>query len=290
MRWIIAFAGLLTLAGCAATPRASVRSDKPVPLQYLPALAGDYFAINSVPVGRKLHIYVRLPEDYAKYPDRIYPTVYLLDGDSTFPMLAPEHLFLTYDEKLPEAVVVGIAYGGFGEGVNFRNYDFREVMPDGSPGGAAKFLSFLSDELIPKVESEFRADVSRRILVGQSRGAGFVVESAASRPALFWGRIASNPGLGHSRALKVPDLAAMPAGHRLIVTSGTRDRADLRAGALVWRDAIARLPGSADHLEMIDIPGGTHAASLTQAYRAGMLRLFGINPDTPAASETSTGN
>ena len=90
-----------------------MRSQAPatVPLDYLPALKGDYFPLRSAEAGHPYHIYVRLPEGYDADPSRHYPVVYLLDGDSLFPIVAASHLFLTIDDKIPEAVIVGIAYG-----------------------------------------------------------------------------------------------------------------------------------------------------------------------------------
>lgn len=93
--------------------------------------------LQSRAVERTFHIYVRLPEGYSESSDP-YPVVYLLDGDSLFPILAANHLFLTYDESLAEAVVVGIAYGSFDPSVNKRGFDFSAAAPDASPeqGGA----------------------------------------------------------------------------------------------------------------------------------------------------------
>lgn len=102
---------LAILSPAAGAARAA---DAVVPLDHLPALSGGYFQIQSAAVGRPFHIYVRLPENYARAPNAVYPVVYLLDGDSLFPILAANHLFLHYDENLAEAVVVGVAYGGSG--------------------------------------------------------------------------------------------------------------------------------------------------------------------------------
>jgi len=185
------FAAILALA--LASPCARAQTAPVVPLDHLPALAGDYLRIESRALGRPFHIYVRYPDGYAREPRRRYPIVYLLDGDSLFPILAPSHLFLTYDEQLPEAIVVGIAYGGFDPAINRRDDDFTEP-------GAAAFQHFLKTELIPLVERRYRADPARRILFGQSRGGGFVLYSAFTDPDLFWGRIASNPSFDPGRA------------------------------------------------------------------------------------------
>lgn len=274
MRFLVTILGALAFA---LQPNAA-RSQATGPIKFLPALAGDYFALDSESLGRRMHVFVRLPEAYAKEPNKKYPVVYLLDGDSLFPMLAPQHLFLHYDEGLPDAIVVGIAYGGFEPGVNMRHLDFRPVLDDGSPGGSARFLQFLESELLPRVERQWRADAERRILFGQSRGGSFALYAAYERSRLFHGFVASNPGReANSRLLYGMD-RTKPQGDGqgwLIVTSGSRDRDYLRETALQWEQQIAGKPGLPWRAHFIDLAGGTHAASVPQAYRASMLKILG---------------
>src|SRR3954464_8469668 len=116
--------GALLVAGCDPV------GFQHAPLNYLPSLAGDYFPLKSAAMGSTYHIYVRYPEGYASKPEAKYPIVYLLDGDSAFPLIAPQHLFLTYDDKLPEAIIVGIAYGSFAPPVNHREIDFGARAAD----------------------------------------------------------------------------------------------------------------------------------------------------------------
>ena len=135
-------------------PAASDGAGVQGPLAHLPALKGDYFPLTDRGSGRVHHIFVRYPEGYDAAAPTRYPVVYVLDGDSLFPLLAPTHLFLHYDEQLPEAIIVGIAYGGFDPAVNRRNTDFTAPGPDATPeqGGAPGFLAFLRDRLVPEVE------------------------------------------------------------------------------------------------------------------------------------------
>src|SRR5690606_33241763 len=70
-------------AGHAAPDRGAL------PLDHLPALRGGYFPLVDEASGRSHHVYVRLPEDYEAAPERHWPVVVLLDGDSLFPLLAP---------------------------------------------------------------------------------------------------------------------------------------------------------------------------------------------------------
>ena len=195
MRRLFVLAALLLLAACQTAPKSQPKLTV-VPLNHLPALAGDYFSVASKETGTSYHIYVRLPEGYEANPEKKYPVVYLLDGDSLFPLLAPTQLFLTYDDNLPEVVLVGIAYGGFDTSINRRDIDFSATSNNQErPAGAPKFLQFLTNELLPLTEQRYRTDPGQRILIGQSRAAYFVIYSAFADPALFKGRIASNPGM-----------------------------------------------------------------------------------------------
>ncbi len=253
------------------------------PISFLPGIAGDYFPLDSAAVGRQFHIFVKLPESYASDPSRSFPLVVLLDGDTLIPMIAPQHLLLTYDEAVPEAIVVGIAYGGLGMDVNMRHIDFRSVLPDGKPGGAPDFLHMLEQELLPDLVARYRIDADRRMLYGQSRGGSFVLYAAHQRPDLFYGFIASNPATeGDGRLYGTTQAAPARKGNGLlVVASGTRDRAPLRAAALDWQQVMAGRSDWPWGAELVSIEGGTHSASAGRAYRAGILRAFGMADSAP---------
>lgn len=265
--------GLLLLA---TAPHAYAQQVAEVP--FPAALRGDAFRLESATLGRGFDIYVRLPLDYDP-EGPAYPVVYLLDGDSLFPILAANHLFLTYDEGLPEAVVVGIAYGGFDPSVNRRGLDFQspdESLP-ADQAGAEAFHIFLTDELLPIIEGRFNVDPGRRVLFGQSRGGNLVLYSAVAHPDVFWGRIASNPSLTPGMGSIVGGAASAGRDNlKVAVTSGERDRADLRPEAAFWVETWAGRdwPERPWQVRLIPIAGGTHAANAPDAYRAGMLWLF----------------
>ncbi len=272
--------GLCLLALLTGAPAAVASAQDVTPLDHLPALRGDYFRIDSAATGRPYHIYVRYPEGYDPAADALYPTVYLTDGDSLFPILAANHLFLTYDDGLPEAIVVGIAYGGFDPSVNRRQIDFQ------SPGagvpaeaaGAEAFQRFLRSELIPQIETRYRSDPARRILFGQSRGGAFVLYSAVTDPDLFWARIASNPSLtpGVESLLETTGPATRP-DLSVVVASGTRDRPDLQQEAALWLSTWQPRAERPWRLHGVRIEGGTHAANAPDAYRRGLRLVFGAD-------------
>jgi uncharacterized protein len=265
VRGFLAVLAFVFAASCAIQTAPSPPSVHAPPT--LAALKGDYFQLDSAVLQRPLHIYVRLPELYEREIER-YPTVYLLDGDSLFPMLAPTHLFTGYDEHVPEAILVGIAYGTFGEG-NMRHVDYAPA-PEGD---AAAYQRFLAEELIPEIERRYRSDATRRVLVGQSRGGTFVLYSAMTAPDMFWGRIASNAVYAPREVFYGGPVAASRDDLRLFVASGERDRPSLRAQAVEW----FAYAGGRDwpwELRTETITNGTHAAAMGDVYRRGMVWLF----------------
>ncbi len=274
---LLSILGLIVLSCFTMTATAADDTRDVGPITYLPALAGDYFPIESTAVGRKYHIFVRFPEGYSQSTEAKYPVVYLLDGDSLFPLLAPTHLFLTYDEKLPEAILVGISYGGF-DSINKRHVDFSAPATDATSeqGGAPKFLSFLKSELIPAVENRYRTDPKRRVLLGQSRGGYFVLWSALEDPDLFWGRIASNPSFGPGRDRFFASARwGSTSGMRIAVASGSRDTAQRQSNAQEWIDHWSQQTSKAPwEVRLFPIENGTHAATIGETYRQTMLWLF----------------
>ena len=270
---------MLATVACTTSPTLQApEGARVIPLNYLPALSGDYFEQKSKETGRLYHIYVHLPDSYAKAsPATRYPVVYLLDGDSLFPLLAAEQLFLNIDDQLPEAITVGIAYGSFDPAINKRDVDFTGpalgVKPEAS--GAPAFQRYLKTELIPVIERKFRTDPDRRILFGQSRGGTFVLYSAFTDPDLFWGRIASSPAFkpdGDRFFGDAPSATRHDLG--LVVTSGTRERPQSREAALKWFHHWEGVTGGAWTIKTVSIEGGTHSADAANSYRAGMLWLF----------------
>ena len=83
-----------------------------------------YHELKSAQLGRPFHIFVDLPEDY-QVSEQSYPTVYLLDGGNTFPLMSAYHHYLRFGDEAPAVILVGISYGAdtFKEG-NWRSTDY----------------------------------------------------------------------------------------------------------------------------------------------------------------------
>lgn len=234
----------------------------------------DYFFVENEAIERGYHIYVNRPANYDA--SKSYPVVYLLDGGNQLPMLAGYHRLLLFGEEVPPAILVAISYGSdsFEEG-NFRSTDFTAPSDERDYwGGAAAFRDFLADTLIPEIESRYPARKDRRIIFGQSLGGQFVLFTAQTRPALFWGYIASNPALHRNLDFFLNTVPKPEPAANVFVASATEDVERFRVPALRW---IEHWEGMADRpwaLKAVDLPGHTHMSAPPAAYRQGMLWLF----------------
>lgn len=141
---------------------------------------------------------VALPESYHTNPEKRYPVLYLLDPYWDFDPINSIIGTLRYDKYIPEIIVVGIGYAGENPDYGtFRQIDYTPVADsyDKNSGDAPVFLQFLEKEVIPKIESELRADPSHRALVGASLGGLFALYAMLEKPDLFQGYLASSPAI-----------------------------------------------------------------------------------------------
>lgn len=237
-----------------------------------------YHELRPAKLERSFHIFVDLPENYHD-EGRSYPTVYLLDGGNTFPLITAHHHYLRFGDEAPEAILVGISYGAdtFEEG-NWRSTDYTAPSDERDFwGGAAVFQSVLQDELIPLIESVYRADPSQRILFGQSLGGQFVLFNALTKPQLFFGHIASNPALHRN----LPFFLTWHGGgdvtvpvSKVFVSSGEFDDQRFREPAAKWINHWQAVNPKPWVLETRVLAGQTHLSATPEAFRQGLTWLF----------------
>lgn len=133
-------------------------------------------------------ITVSLPDNYDGNKNN-FPVLYVLDGETHFTHAAAAVSYLSDNGYLPEMIVVAL--------INVdRNRDFSPVHVDNIPtsGGADAFLNFLSDELIPYMNINYRTS-GYDVLMGHSFGGVFAVYSLLEKPGLLDAYIAVSPFL-----------------------------------------------------------------------------------------------
>jgi len=141
--------------------------------------------IHSDTVDDEYQIYILLPSDYT--PTKSYPVIYFLDGNWYIDFFEKEINSLVASNQIEQCIIVGVGYpidGGYKELCphctdeeddivipRFRDLTYPTVDTWTIPTGEGdKFASFLNEELIPKIESEYSIDTTREFLMGHSLG------------------------------------------------------------------------------------------------------------------------
>ncbi len=189
-------------------------------------LASETRMMESRHTGRTYRITISLPLGYAASADALWPftnlperwpVVYVVDGNWYAAMVAGMIRPMAWCGSTTDAIVVGIGYPeeadpteAFRESFTRRNADLTPVRDEAEEqsmqarhqrptptGDSAGFLRFIRDELVPMMESEYRADAARRILAGHSYGGLFALFAMFEAPALFSTLIIGSPTLSY---------------------------------------------------------------------------------------------
>lgn len=158
----------------------------------------DVFQISAANGGYPYKISLWLPPSYRKSFNS-YPVIYMLDASLWFGMAVSTTLPLIWGQEIPEVIIVGVGYyhQGFDDIAGDRDRDLTPTSVDeikGS-GGAPAFLSFLREELIPRLDKSYRTIPSNRTIWGTSLSGLFVLYSFLEDPDLFSQYIAASPAL-----------------------------------------------------------------------------------------------
>jgi uncharacterized protein len=123
------------------------------------------FSIQSVSNGGNYTIKVGLPENYGSKTQK-YAAIYVLDGEENFEFVAEHCKEISSGYSTSNVLVVSIGYG------NDRTLDYTPTKASEGGGGAEKFMLFIKNELVPRIENDFGADTLRknRTILGHSFG------------------------------------------------------------------------------------------------------------------------
>ena len=139
-----------------------------------PTLTKD-FLMFSKEKNKDYRMWVQLPEGYDSA--KKYATMYVLDpddkaegGNSNFTYIAKLCPKMSREMATQNVLVVGIRHGDYRE-VDYTPTKYSTTGFSGE-GGGEKFLNFIKKDLIPRIETDYRADTSRekRIIIGHSLG------------------------------------------------------------------------------------------------------------------------
>lgn len=269
---------LLVLLIMCTQPAARAQNAQPLPRVTIPG--SEMRSLKSANTGRTYDLYIHVPGTNAQNREKKFPVLYVLDGQWDFKLLDSVCGGLVYDKFVPEMIIVGITYSG-----DNPNYDALRVM-DYSPvansrvpnsGDGPKFLAFLKQELLPLIESNYRGDPSRRVLMGSSFGGLFTLYAMLTEPSLFSGYVSASPYVSYADNALFKQEAEYASKHkelptRLFISVGGIE--DLTPPVKEFMKTITARGYKELKLETRVIEGERHAGNKPEAFNRGLRFVF----------------
>ena len=204
----------------------------------------------------------------------------MLDGQWDFRLLDSIQGGLVYDKFMPEIIIVGITYSGdhpdYGA---LRAMDYTPVHDTFIPGSgeAPKFFAFLKEQLLPFIESNYRADPSQRVLMGSSFGGTFTLYAMLTEPVLFSGYVSGSPIVTYGNRFAFQQESDYASNHKDLPVRLFLGVGELEEMAGPVQEFIRVLHGrSYTGLEMETriIEGERHAGNKPELYNRGLRFIF----------------
>jgi len=241
--------------------------------------------------GRVHQLYVAAPPSHAIHPERRCPTVYVLDPQWDFAAVGFILGNMAFDKSAPpECLVVGIGYPGPADYERERHRDLSPVavpfLDDGrEQGEAARFLSFVADEVVPFAERELGADPACRVLTGSSLAGLFGLYALLERPGLFHGVVAVSPAVVWGDdwiRLHYERRAGARIDARLYMTAAEDEWPDFLAAAKRMHETLTRFPFPGLEYRWRLIEGERHCSTKGEGFTRGLR--FALAPWAPEPS------
>lgn len=243
-------------------------------------------------MSRQLLVWLPPGYDNPANADRVYPVLYMHDGQNLFERLPGVPSEWQMDEtltdlitsgRIPPMIVVGIPHAGPGRTQEYVPLpEFR-----GIEGAGDRYVVWLTEEVMPRVERAFRVSTEPRdtAIGGASLGAVISLYAAAQHPERFGALLLeSMPTMaGYEGAWREVVASVQPVPSRVYVGMGEREvsndeaDADRNEAYRRWAEELASmLRGSNGDVRLVIGEGHNHNEQAWSArLPAALVFLFG---------------
>ncbi len=190
----------------------------------LPSAAPSVTRMYSTNVRDSFSIFTKLPKQYQTEKSRNFTTIYLLDANIYFDVVAA--MVEKYNETgiMPPVILIGIGYDNFEQMEQMRTRDYLYPKAPNKnkirkTGGGLSFFGFLKNELIPLVDKSYRTKPENRILMGHSYAGYFclfaLLENLKVGDNILRSDIAASPSLQYNQEYLLQQLKQDHSGFTL---------------------------------------------------------------------------
>lgn len=156
-------------------------------------------------LSKKLDTYryltVSLPPSYDRETKKVYPLLFLLDGDYLFDPFQGAISYGNYWDDLPEVIIVGLAQNRENERDSDCTFDDSTGLPEGK---GESFFEFIGGELLPFLQNKYRISPFK-IIAGHDVTAGYMNLFLYKDNPLFNAYISLSPELATEMEVRVAE-------------------------------------------------------------------------------------
>ncbi|RYY58263.1 MAG: alpha/beta hydrolase [Chitinophagaceae bacterium] len=152
--------------------------------------------IHSRVLDQDRQLYIHVPQLDSTDTTKVFPVLYLLDGENHFHIISAYIEYLRHWQVIPPVIVVGIVSVDRVKDLtpvnSLINFDGKIDSNYRTSGGNEQFLEFIQQELMPFMEENYKAG-GFKIFAGHSFGGLTVINCLLTRPDMFDAYIAISP-------------------------------------------------------------------------------------------------
>lgn len=157
--------------------------------------------------GRHYEVWIELPPSYGS-TEKKFPVLFVSDANYAFPLIRSIRNRLgAGGQNIEDFVIVGLSYAKEDNPTDSRSLDYTptNILANGKKrsthltakayGGAALYIEYLQQQVIPFVLSHYKVDPKRKLFVGHSYGGLLGAQILLTQPNTFDSYILSSPSL-----------------------------------------------------------------------------------------------
>lgn len=147
------------------------------------------------------HLTISLPPSYDRETKKVYPLLFLMDGDYLFDPFQGALSYGNYWDDLPEVIIVGLAQNRDNERDSDCTFDDSTGLPEGK---GESFFEFIGGELLPFLQNKYRISPFKMI-AGHDVTAGYMNLFLYKDNPLFNAYISLSPELATEMEVRVAE-------------------------------------------------------------------------------------
>lgn len=212
---------------------------------------------------------VQLPRNYEENSEMFYPLILTLDGDYLFEVVAGNADYVAYWDDMPEALVVGVNQNETrADDLFISDNTFFPI------NSGAQFFEFISDELIPFLEDNYRLN-DFKVAVGHGDSANYIQFFAFKNKPVFQAYIALSPSLTPYMTDNLTSfLSDIKTPLFYYMATGTKDFGENRTQILELNTKIEAIESEHLFYAFDNFEGANHYALANQSIPKALQHVF----------------